>query len=332
MKPKASTLSFVALAVLLAVEAAACSGGASTPRTPMTSGSAGAAGSTTGSAGSAAGAAGSTTVGSAGSVGTAGASGAAGSVGSAGATGTPGAGGAGGTAGVTGMAGAGGAGGGADAAPSVDGSADATTPRSVFPATTIVKMMVVGSSNEIGTCWRAFLWKELRTNGIMNFDFVGQQNGGPDCGVGMFDSDLQAMSGIIITDIPGSTYAAWFKANTPDVVLMHFGGADLLSGKPIAGVMKAYSTFLEQARIANPKIILLIAQHTPEGKDTVLELNADIAAWAPQNSTAASPVVAVDLYTGILPSDLSDGVHLNAVGSQKVADRWYAALEPFFKP
>jgi hypothetical protein len=338
MKPKASTLSFVALTVLLAVEAAACSGGASTPKattTPKTSGSAGAAGSTMGSAGS-------MTVGSAGSVGTAGASGtsgaagaAAGSVGTAGATGTPGTGGAAGTAGVPGMAGAGGgsagADGGAGASPPVDGSADATA-HAVFPATTIVKMMVVGSSNEIGTCWRAFLWQELRKNGIMNFDFVGQQNGGPDCGVGMFDSDLQAMSGIIITDIPGSTYAAWFKANTPDVVLMHFGGADLLSGKPIAGVMKAYSTFLEQARIANPKIILLIAQHTPEGKDTVLELNADIAAWAPQNSTAMSPVVAVDLYTGILASDLSDGVHLNAVGSQKVADRWYAALKPFFKP
>jgi hypothetical protein len=341
MKPKASALAFVALTALIGLftlHAAACSGGAS--NTTKISGGAGAAGSTTGSAGSTPGAAGSTTMGSAGALGTAGSSGvagaAAGSVGSAGAVGTPGFGGSEGTAGVPGMAGAGGGAagsdGGAGAAPTVDGSADAAKPHSVFPATTIVKMMVVGSSNEIGTCWRAFLWQELRMNGIMNFDFVGQQNGGPDCGVGMFDSDLQAMSGIIITDIPASTYAAWFKANLPDVVLMHFGGADLLSGKPIAGVMKAYSTFLEQARIANPKIILLIAQHTPEGKDTVLELNADIATWAPQNSTAASPVVAVDLYTGILPSDESDGVHLNAVGSQKVADRWYAALKPFFKP
>jgi len=40
----------------------------------------------------------------------------------------------------------------------------------------------------------------------------------------------------------------------------------------------------------------------------------------------------VDLYTGILPSDQSDGVHLNLSGSQKVADRFYAALKPFFKP
>jgi lysophospholipase L1-like esterase len=34
----------------------------------------------------------------------------------------------------------------------------------------------------------------------------------------------------------------------------------------------------------------------------------------------------------MLPSDFSDGVHLNATGSQKVADRFYKALAPFFKP
>jgi len=59
-------------------------------------------------------------------------------------------------------------------------------------------------------------------------------------------------------------------------------------------------------------------------------LNADIAAWAPTVSTASSPVIAVDLYTGMLPSDFSDGVHLNQQGSMKVADRWYAKLAPFF--
>jgi hypothetical protein len=308
MKPKASALLFAALVV---IQVDACSGGASNPRT---SGGAGAGGSTTGSAGA-------TAVGTAGATGGAGASGAVGVTGTAGVTGAAGAAGSGGTAGAAGST-----------STTMDASVDTGAGRDAFPSTTIVKMMVIGSSNEIGTCWRAFLWKELQTNGIKNFDFVGQQKGGPDCGVGTFDSDLQAMSGIIITDIPASTYAAWFKANTPDIILMHFGGADLLSGKPIAGVMKAYSTALEQARLANPHVILLIAQHTPEGKDTVLELNADIATWAVQNSTPVSPVVAVDLYTGILASDLSDGVHLNAAGSQKVADRWYAALTPFLKP
>jgi lysophospholipase L1-like esterase len=193
--------------------------------------------------------------------------------------------------------------------------------------------MVLGSSNELGTCWRAFLWQELHTNGITNFDFVGAQNGGPNCGITAWnDTDLQAMSGIIITGLPASTYAGWFKAHPPDVILMHFGGADILADKPVDGVMQSYTVALEQARLVNPKVILLIAQHTPEGKDAIVTLNADIATWAPQHSTAESPVIAVDLYTGLLPADFSDGVHLNASGSMKVADRWYKALEPFFKP
>ncbi len=201
------------------------------------------------------------------------------------------------------------------------------------PLSGIVKLMVLGSSNERGTCWRAFLWRELRMNNITNFDFVGQQNTGPDCSVAGYDKDLQApQDGIVITTIPESTYATWFRANTPHIALMHFGGADILANMPVAGVIKAYSTLLAQFRLANPNAIMLAAQHTPEGKDAILQLNADIAQWAMDNTTPQSPVVAVDLYTGILPSDLSDGVHLNLSGSQKVADRFYAALKPFLKP
>jgi hypothetical protein len=217
-------------------------------------------------------------------------------------------------------------------APPIDASTDTGGPLKVFPSTQIVKMMVVGSSNELGTCWRAFLWRELHANNILNFAFVGEENTGPDCGVPGYDMHVQAQDGIIISNLPASTYAGWFKANPPDIILMHFGGADLLANMPIPPVIAAYSTALAQARLVNPNVILLIAQHTPEGKDTVVTLNADIAVWAPQNSTAQSPVIVVDLYTGLLPSDFSDGVHLNEVGAQIVADRWYAALKPFFAP
>ena len=203
-----------------------------------------------------------------------------------------------------------------------------------------VQIMVVGSSNELGTCWRAFLWQKLHAAEISNFDFVGGVVGGPDCNVAGYDKDVQAQSGIIISDLPASTYAGWFGAHPPDIILMHFGGADLLSNKPIDGVMKAYSLALAQARIVNPKVRLLIGEHTPQGGadcakclSDVKELNADIAAWAPVNSTPESPVTAVDLFTGIdSATDLSDGTHLNESGSTKVADKWFALLKPLFKP
>jgi hypothetical protein len=322
MKTKRRVLELFAVGLALTiVPLAACSGGASGSKTT------GAAGATPtgGTAGTSA-TAGTTGTGGAG---TTGAAGDAGTTGTSGAMGAAGASGTAGGAGASGAAGAGGTGG--SPATNPDASVDATSHADVVPLTGTVKMMVVGSSNELITCWRAFLWRELQMNGITNFAFVGQQNSGPDCGVPGYDMHLQAQSGVIITNKPASEYAGWFTANPPQIILMHFGGADLLADMPVDGVMKAYSTALAQARLVNPNVILLIAQHTPEGKDAVLTLNADIATWAVQNNTAGSPVIAVDLYTGILASDLSDGVHLNLVGSQKVADRWYAALQPFFK-
>lgn len=271
----------------------------------------------------------------------------------AGAGGTPGAAGAISSAGASSVAGAGGApasggasaggessGGSAAAGASAAGSAGSAVGGSAGSGgggtvlTGTVKIMVLGSSNELITCWRALLWQKLQTANIKNFDFVGSVTSGPDnCGVTGYDKDLQAQSGIIISNLAASDFAGWFTAHPPQVILMHFGGADLLMDMPIDGVLKGYSLALAQARIVNPQVRLLIAQHTPEGKDTVVTLNADIVTWAMQNTTAASPITVVDLYTGLDPTnDFSDGVHLNLAGSEKVATRWFTALQPILKP
>jgi hypothetical protein len=201
-------------------------------------------------------------------------------------------------------------------------------------------IMVLGSSNELITCWRAFLWQKLQTADIKNFDFVGGVTQGDDCGVAGYDKDLQAQSGIIVSTLPASKFQEWFSAHPPDIILMHFGGADLLNNMPVEGVLSAYSLALLEARKVKPKVRLMVAQHTPQDSNgcaacdqSVLTLNADIVTWAAANTKPESPVTPVDLYTGIDPAtDLSDGVHLNPAGSQKVADRWFAVLKPLFKP
>ena len=203
-----------------------------------------------------------------------------------------------------------------------------------------VKIMVLGSSNEVITCWRAFLWQMLRAAGVTNFDFVGGQKDGPDCNVPGYDMDDESHSGIIITTVPASTFLAEFEAHPPQIVLQHFGGADILANDPVPPIITTYTTVLEQARKVNPNVIYLAAQHTPEVASTcnnctqnTMQLNADMVPWAAANTTAASPVLLVDLYTGLdTTTDFSDGVHLNTVGAQKVAARWLAALLPILKP
>jgi hypothetical protein len=222
-----------------------------------------------------------------------------------------------------------------DASVQTDASAaDSASTGPHFPATTTAKIMVLGSSNETGTCWRAFLWQKLRAAGVMNFDLVGRTTTGPDCGVAGYDKDLEAAPGTIITGFSASDFAVRFKANPPDVVLVHVGGADARDGIAIPKILAAYTLAVEQARAVNPHVVFFVGEHTPQQPMTgIRELNAAIPGWATQTATPDSPVSAVDLFTGIVSStDQSDGTHLNEAGSQKVADWFLAGLLPLFRP
>jgi hypothetical protein len=260
----------------------------------------------------------------------------AGSGGSAAGTGGAGTGGA-----STGGTGAGGAGtGGAsidmasepDASPETGADTSAAGPR--FPAGKVAKIMVLGSSNETRTCWRAFLWQKLRAAGVMNFDYVGRTNIGPDCGVAGYDKDVEAAPGTIITGFSANDFATRYKANPPDIVLVHVGGADAREGIAPTKILAAYTLAVEQARLVNPRVVFFVGLHTPQQPMTgINELNAAIPPWAMQTSTPDSPVYSVDLFKGIVSAtDLSDGTHLNEAGSQKVADWFLAPMLPLFKP
>jgi hypothetical protein len=214
------------------------------------------------------------------------------------------------------------------------GAGPDAAPASGGPLTGVVPIMVLGSSNETGTCWRAFLWQKLRAAGVTSFDFVGRTNVGPDCGVAGYDKDVEAAPGTIITGFSANDFAVRFKAHPPRIVLVHVGGADARDGIPIPKILAAYTLAVEQARLVEPKVIFFVAQHTPQQPPTgIKELNAAIPGWAKQISTPDSPVAAVDLFTGIVPAtDQSDGTHLNDAGSQKVAQWWLDVVLPLFKP
>ena len=231
-----------------------------------------------------------------------------------------------------------------DAGPASDDSAsggdttsapsDAGSGGSKIPPGTVAKIMVLGSSNETRTCWRAFLWKKLRAAGVMNFDLVGRTNIGPDCGVAMYDKDVEAAPGTIITGFSANDFAIRYKANPPDIVLVHVGGADARANIPIPKILAAYSLAVEQARLVNPHVVFFVGLHTPQQPMTgILELNGAIPGWAAQISKPDSAVSSVDLFKGIVPAmDQSDGTHLNEAGSEKVSDWFLAPLLPLFKP
>lgn len=182
-------------------------------------------------------------------------------------------------------------------------------------------------------CWRALLWNRLQDAGYRDVDFVGTL---PPQGCSVaYDGDNEGHGGALVTDVARQNQLpGWLAATSPDVVLMHFGTNDVWSDVPAAAILDAYTTLVGQMRASNPAMRILVAQIIPMAPATcgecaqrVVALNDAIPGWAAGISTAQSPVVVVDQWTGFSTgADTYDGVHPNASGDQKIADRWYPAL------
>lgn len=201
-------------------------------------------------------------------------------------------------------------------------------------ATEPVRIMPLGDSiTGSPGCWRALLWNQLRNNGHTDVDFVGTQ-APQGCGF-PYDGEHEGHGGALVTTVAEQNQLPpWLAAADPDVVLMHFGTNDVWSNRPTASILAAYRTLVDQMRAQNPGVAVLVAQIIPmnpsgcaECGARVADLNAAIPGWAASVSTAQSPVVVVDQWTGFsTASDTYDGVHPNASGDQKMASGWYPAL------
>jgi lysophospholipase L1-like esterase len=251
--------------------------------------------------------------------------------------------------------------GGTAGAPAIDGAGGASVVLNPMPADGVLRIMAVGDSITRATCWRARLWDELNTSFAGRFDMVGTLSSDSGCSPANYDRDNQGYSSSLITEIvAGITTARTcdpacptladlsqaFVSARPDVLLMHFGTNDVWNGRAAAAIQDGYSQVVDAVRAANPRVIVLVAQIIPMNPQpttacpgcvcascgtAVPALDQQIVGWAAGKSTAESPIVVVDQLTGYdATADNVDGVHPNAQGSQKMADRWFQALSPLF--
>ncbi|SCL73347.1 cellulose binding domain-containing protein [Micromonospora peucetia] len=210
-----------------------------------------------------------------------------------------------------------------------------TAPSPALPASAApVRVMPLGDSiTGSPGCWRAALWNRLQSTGHTDVDFVGTL-GPQGCGQ-PYDGDNEGHGGYLVTNVANQNLLpGWLAATRPDIVLMHFGTNDAWSDIPPATILAAYGRLVEQMRASNPAMRVLVAKIIPMAPPTcpacgqrVVALNDAIDGWAAATGTPASPVVVVDQWTGFsTATDTYDGVHPNATGDQKMADRWYPAL------
>jgi lysophospholipase L1-like esterase len=182
-------------------------------------------------------------------------------------------------------------------------------------------------------CWRALLWNRLQSNGFTSIDFVGTL---PPQGCGVsYDGENEGHGGALVTNVADQNQLpGWLSATRPDIVLMHFGTNDVWNNRSPATILAAYGKLVDQMRASNPNMKVLVAQiipmtpsNCPECAQRVVNLNNAVPAWASSKSTAQSPVVVVDQWTGFnTATDTGDGVHPNDAGIRKISDRWYPAL------
>jgi lysophospholipase L1-like esterase len=202
------------------------------------------------------------------------------------------------------------------------------------PSADPVRIMPLGDSiTGSPGCWRAVLWNRLQSAGHTDIDFVGTL---PPQGCGQaHDGDNEGHGGELVTNVADQNLLPGRLAATlPDIVVMHFGTNDVWSSIAPDRILAAYSTLVQQMRVSNPDMRILVAQLIPMNPSScpacaqrVVDLNARIPDWARATSTSRSPVTVVDQWTGFsTAADTYDGVHPNASGDAKIAARWYPAL------
>ncbi len=184
------------------------------------------------------------------------------------------------------------------------------------------------------------------------YDFVGGLRGAydttagttvPSSTPGFTDQDHEGHAGFntdqILAGVPG-----WVSGLTFDAVLLHAGHNDFFYtvGPQAATVSRdRLGSIIDALRARNPNVIVLVAKPIKAGtvatgsptlfysSARVDELAGLVDGLAATKTTAASPVVSVDLNSGFQTSWLYDGLHPDATGDAWMADRWKTALTPY---
>ncbi|MGY2134617.1 SGNH/GDSL hydrolase family protein [Hymenobacter sp. HD11105] len=203
-----------------------------------------------------------------------------------------------------------------------------------------VKIMPLGDSITQGSArynsYRRPLWLQLQ-QAQYDVNFVGgrtQNEGGPPPNPD-FDLDHQGHWGWTTAMLLAET-RQWAREHQPDIVLLHAGTNDCFSEKPVAEIRDNLGHLIDELRAGNPQVKVLLAQLIPTAPPyeqlnaKITALNALLPALAQAKTSAPSPVVLVDHNTGFsrqANEDFYDGAHPNARGEDKLAARWYQALQ-----
>ncbi|TDV57494.1 RICIN domain-containing protein [Actinophytocola oryzae] len=203
----------------------------------------------------------------------------------------------------------------------------ATAPTAQAESNGGVRVMPLGDSITDGFNvpggYRINLWQRMATGGY-TVDFVGSGFNGPSS---LGDHDHEGHSGWRIDQLDANI-VAWLGSSAPRTVLLHIGTNDMNQNYDIANAPARLSALIDKIRANVPNVELFVAQITPETDPTlearVRAYNATIPGIVAQKGPQTH---LVDMHSAITTADLADGVHPTAGGYDKMAARWFSALQ-----
>ncbi|WP_027344609.1 RICIN domain-containing protein [Hamadaea tsunoensis] len=171
--------------------------------------------------------------------------------------------------------------------------------------------------------YRIGLWQRLAAGGYLT-DFVGSGSNGP---ANLGDHDHEGHSGWRIDQLDANI-VGWIQQANPRTILLHIGTNDIGQNYDVANAPARLSALIDKIRATAPLVELYVAQLIPRS-DAGQEAQS-------QTFNAALPAIVagkgsrthlVDMHSALTTADLADGLHPNATGYDKMAARWYAALQ-----
>ncbi len=197
------------------------------------------------------------------------------------------------------------------------------------------RIMMLGDQFTAGTTpiansYRRYLYNFL-TSRDFAFDFVGTTTSYTS--PMDFDSDHEGHVYYRADQILAGAWG-WTSYDAPDYVLMLMGINDILQGQSAESTGQDVQLIINTLRYLNPNVKIILS-HLPYTADPVINreidlVNAQYNRLSYINNTGNSPIYIISQWDIDPATDTYDGLHLNSLGAQKMAQHFYYGLDHFW--